>query len=179
MAVYQLAASNYPDAAFTEIVGWMAGFGIPAMSIAFLGGLIYWRLVEARTLEQVTAALRPDLGPEGLESLLSDSGLGESVRVLYRFPASAGGSDRWANGVGLIAQLPAPGSSKVIAEYESGENKVAVVHEEMLHGQTRFLDAIASCADCLTRVRATLHRTGLVPGAGSGLARQDLRGRRR
>ena len=33
----------------------------------------------------------------------------------------------------------------MIAEYESGENKVAVVHEEMLHGQTRFLDAIASC----------------------------------
>ena len=69
----------------------MAGFGIPAMSIAFLGGLIYWRLVEARTLEQVTAGLRPDLGPDGLESLLSDSGLGESVRVLYRVPASAGG----------------------------------------------------------------------------------------
>ena len=146
VAVYQLAASNYPDSAFTEVVGWMAGFGIPAMSIAFLVGLIYWRLVEARMLEQVTAGLRSDLGPEGLESLLSGSGLGGSVRVLYRVPAPAGGSDRWADGVGLIAQLPAPGSSQVIAEYESGENKVAVVHEEMLHGQTRFLEAIASCA---------------------------------
>ena len=145
VAVYQLAASNYPDSPFTEVVGWMAGFGIPAMSIAFLGGLIYWRLVEARTLEQVTAGLRPDLGPEGLESLLSDSGLGGSVRVLYRAPALAGGSDRWADGAGLIAQLPAPGSSQVVAEYQSGENKVAVVHEEMLHGQTRFLEAIASC----------------------------------
>ena len=179
VAVYQLAASNYPDSPFTEVVGWMAGFGIPAMSIAFLGGLIYWRLVEARTLEQVTAGLRPDLGPEGLESLLSDSGLGGSVRVLYRAPAFAGGSDRWAIGAGLIAQLPAPGSSQVVAEYQSGENKVAVVHEEMLHGQTRFLEAIASCGIASYGVRATLHRTGLVPGAGGGLARQDLRGCRR
>ena len=146
MAVYQLAASNYPGSAFTEVVGWMAAFGIPAMSIAFLVGLIYWRMVEARILEQVTAGLRSDLGPEGLESLISGSGVGGSVRVLYRIPAPAGGSDRWASAFGLTAQLPAPGSSQVVAEYESGENKVAVVHEEMLQGQTKFLEAIASCA---------------------------------
>ena len=146
VAGYQLAARNYPDAALTEVVGWMAGFGIPAMSIAFLVGLIYWRLVEATTLEQVTAGLRSDLGPEGLESLIAGSGIGGSVRILYRLPGPAGESDRWADGVGLTAQLPAPGSSQVVAKYGSGENKVAVVHEEMLQGQTKFLDAIASCA---------------------------------
>ena len=46
-AVYQPAASNYPGSAFTEVVGWVAAFGIPAMSIAFLVGLVYWRMVEA------------------------------------------------------------------------------------------------------------------------------------
>lgn len=146
VAAYQPAANNYPDSAFTEVLGWMAGFGIPAMSLAFLVGLIYWRLVEARTLEQVTSVLRSDLGPEGLDSLLSGSGVGGSVRVLYRTPVPAGGSDRWVDGVGLTAQLPAPGSSEVVAEYESGDNKVAVVHEELLQWQTRFLEAIASCA---------------------------------
>ena len=98
VAVYQLAASNYPGSTFTEVVGWMAAFGIPAMSIAFLVGLVYWRMVEAGLLEQVTAALRSDLGPEGLESLISGSGVGGSVRVLYRIPAPAGGSDQWASG---------------------------------------------------------------------------------
>ena len=146
VAGYQLAARNYPDAALTEVVGWMAGFGIPAMSIAFLVGLIYWRLVEARMLEEVTAGLRSDLGPEGLESLLAGSGVRGSVRVFYRLPGPAEESDRWANGVGHLSRLPAAGSTQVIAEYESGENKVAVVHEELLLGQTRFLDAIASCA---------------------------------
>ena len=146
VAVYQLAASNYPGSAFTEVVGWMAAFGIPAMSIAFLVGLVYWRMVEARLLEQVTAALRSDLGPEGLESLISGSGVGGSVRVLYRIPAPAGGSDQWASGFGLTTQLPDPSSSQVVAEYGSGENKVAVVHEEMLQGQAKFLEAIASCA---------------------------------
>ncbi len=146
VAVYQLAASSFPDETFTEVVGWMAGFGIPAMSIAFLFGLLYWRLVEARMLEQVSAVLRPDLGPEGLESLLSGSGVGGSVRVLYRIPAAPGGLDRWENGVGRIAQLPRPGSSQVVSEYQSGDSRVAVVHEEMLQGQTRFLEAIASSA---------------------------------
>ena len=31
-------------------------------------------------------------------------------------------------------------------EYESGENRVAVVHGQMLYGQRKFLDAIAACA---------------------------------
>ena len=47
VAVYQPAASNYPGSAFTEVVGWVAAFGIPAMSIAFLVGLVYWRMVRA------------------------------------------------------------------------------------------------------------------------------------
>ena len=38
VAVYQLMAGTYPDSSFTEVAGWMAAFGIPAMSIAFLVG---------------------------------------------------------------------------------------------------------------------------------------------
>ena len=157
----------------------MAGFGIPAMSIAFLVGLIYWRLVEARMLEQVTVGLRSDLGPEGLESLLAGSAVRGSVRVFYRLPGPAEESDRWANGVGHLTRLPATGSTQVIAEYESGMNKVAVVHEELLLGQTRFLDAIASLCNRLAGVRATLNRPGLVATGGGGIPGQDLGGRRR
>ena len=109
VALYQLAAANYPDSSLTEAVGLIATFGIPAMAIAFLVGLINWRLVEARTLEQLTAGLRADLGPEGLESLISGSGIGGSARVLYRAPAAAGRSDQWVDGAGLTAPLPAPG----------------------------------------------------------------------
>ena len=146
LAVWHLADTNYPDSAVTDVAGWIAGFGIPAMAIAFLVGLIYWRTGEATTLEQVTAGLRSDLGPEGLEELISGSGMGGSVRVLYRSPASGGGSAHWVTGVGLSAQLPLAGSSEVVAKYESGETEVAVVHEEILRGQTKFIEAIASCA---------------------------------
>ncbi len=146
VGVYQLVAGSYPDSAVTEVVGWIAAFGIPAMSIAFLVGLFYWRMVEAGMLEQVTAGLRSDLGPEGLESLISGSPLGGSVRVLYRVPAAAGRSDRWADGVGLTAQLPASGSSQVATEYRSGGSRVAVVHDEVFRGQAKFLEAIGSCA---------------------------------
>jgi signal transduction histidine kinase len=114
------------------------------MSIAFLVGLVYWRTVEARLLEQVTAALRPDLGPEGLEPDLR-FGAGGSVRVLYGFLPPG-----WIGSVGECfradRQLPGPSSSQVVAEYGSGDHKVAVVHEEMLQGQAEFLEAIASCA---------------------------------
>ena len=89
-------------------------------------------------------AFRPR--PRGLESLLAGSEGRGSVRSFTGSRAQWSGSDRWANGVGDVAQLPASGSTQVIAEYESGENKIAVVHEEMLQGQTRFLEAIGSCA---------------------------------
>ena len=99
VAVYQLAASNYPGSAFTEVVGWMAAFGIPAMSIAFLVGLIYWRMVEARMLEQVTAGLRSDLGPEGLESLSPVRGwAGRSGSSTGSCPCGGSDSGRMASG---------------------------------------------------------------------------------
>ncbi len=146
VAVYQLMAGTYPDSSFTEVAGWMAAFGIPAMSIAFLVGLIQWRMVEAKTLEEVTGGLRADLGPGTLDSLLSRSAVGDSVRILYGDPEAAGDPDQWVDGAGSTAQLPAAGSSQVVAKYESGENRVAVVHGQMLYGQRKFLDAIAACA---------------------------------
>ena len=145
-AAYQLMAGTYPDSPLTEVVGWMSGFGIPAMAIAFLVGLINWRMVEATTLEQVTGGLRSDLGPETLQSVISRSAIGGSVRILYRAPGATAGGDQWVDGAGLTAQLPAAGSSQAVARYGSGENRVAVVHGQMLHGQRKFLDAIAACA---------------------------------
>ena len=146
VGAYQFGASYYPDSSFTDAVGWLSGFGIPAMSLAFLVGLIYWRLVEARLLEQVTAVRVSDLGPEGLESLLAGAGLRGSVRVLYSVADPKGGPSRWTDGLGRIGWLPRPGSPQVLTEYESGGNQVAVIHEEMLYGQTRFVEAIAACA---------------------------------
>ena len=152
-AVYQPAV-NYPDSAFTEVVGWIAAFAFPAMSIAFLVGLVYWRLVEARMLEQVTAVLRSDLGPEGLESLLSGSGLGASVRVLYRVPAPQGNrisgqmasADRATARTGLVR-----GHRRIPVRREQGRGGArgdAPGTDELPRGD-RLL------RDCLARVRAT------------------------
>ena len=146
VAVYQVAAGSHPDSSLTAVTGWIAAFGIPAMALAFLVGLIYWRMVEARMLEKVTAGLRSDLGRKGLDSLLSASGVGGSVRVVYRIPAAGRGKDQWVDGVGRSAQLPATDSSQIVTEYRSRDGNVGVIHDEVLHGQARFLEAIASCA---------------------------------
>jgi signal transduction histidine kinase len=121
-----------------QIGAWLVGLCIPLITLAFLAGLLRWRLFIGASL----ARLAHDTGAyttlDQLRGGLADAFRDPGLQILERTPSAAG-----------------PGRA-ITAIHEHGQPVAAIVHDEALGEERAFEDAAAA------RVLATLESQRLV-----------------
>src|SRR4051812_48779504 len=131
----------WPGSALVEGVVWLVALTVPAMSVAFLIGLMRWWVYVGAALRRLAARLRSPLAPEELRSALAEAFEDPSLGVVYR---RAGG---WVDDEGQALAPPAPGSGRCLTEVGNGDRIVGgLIHDAALRYEPAFSDAAGSCA---------------------------------
>ena len=118
--------------------------GLPALSLAFLLGLVHWRLFTADALLRLAVGIRRDPHPEELRELIATALSDPSVELGYRDPRASTG---WVDGDG--EPVPAPGDSPgrcCTAIVDEGRPVAAIVHDDALADQRSFVQTVGSYA---------------------------------
>jgi signal transduction histidine kinase len=118
--------------------------GLPALSLAFLLGLVRWRLLTADALLRLAVGIRRDPDPEELRELIATALSDPSVELVYRDPRASTG---WVDGDG--EPMPAPGDSAgrcCTAIVDEGRPVAAIVHDDALADQRSFVQTVGSYA---------------------------------
>ncbi len=133
-----------PDAAAVDVLIWVILLGLPAMSLAFLVGLVRWRLFTADALLRLAVGIRHDPQPEELRELIARALSDPSVELAYRDPGAATG---WVDGDGEPIPPPRDGPSRCCtAIVADGRPVAAIVHDDALADQRSFVQTVGAYA---------------------------------
>jgi PAS domain S-box-containing protein len=113
----------------TEVLGWIALLGTPAVAAGFMIGLIRSRARAASALGKLSGALgRPSA--DELEHVIADAVDDPSLTIVYR---TSGNPGEWVDGRGRPVELPEQSSTRATTEIRSGGVPVAaLVHDAAL-----------------------------------------------
>ena len=123
---------------------WAIGLAFPAMAIAFLVGLLRWRLFVGTALERLGRRMARASSPDDLRRALADAFEDPGLQILYWLPGPDG---RWLDASGNTVEPPGPGSGRTLTEIDyGGRRAAALVHDDALRGEGAFLDAAVNYA---------------------------------
>ncbi len=113
----------------TDVLGWIALLGTPAVSIGFLIGLLRSRARAARALGKLSGALgRPTA--QQLQEVIAEAVDDPSLEVIYR---TSGDPAEWVDDVGHPVMLPEAWESRATTEIRTGGVSVAaLIHDPAL-----------------------------------------------
>jgi signal transduction histidine kinase len=132
------------DDAIIDTLIWIVLLGLPAMSLAFLVGLVRWRLFTADALLGVAIGIRHDPHPDELRDLIATALSDPSVELAYRDPGVATG---WVDSDDKEIPPPRDGPGRcVTAIVDEGRAVAALVHDDALADQRPFVAAVGSYA---------------------------------
>lgn len=133
-----------PDGELVDVLIWVFLLGLPAMSLAFLLGLVRWRLFTADALLGLAVGIRHDPRPEELRKLIAKALSDPSVELAYRDP---GVSTGWVDGDGDEIPPPRDGPSRCCtAIVADGRPVAAIVHDDALADQRAFVQTVGAYA---------------------------------
>jgi signal transduction histidine kinase len=128
-----------PESAFAAGAAWALALALPVLALAFLAGLLRWRLFVGSALQRLAGRRVTGASAGDLRGALADAFGDPGVRILYWVPAGGG---RWIDPDGHSVEPPAPGSPQVLTEIRDGRRRVAgLVHDAALQDEHAFLDA--------------------------------------
>ncbi len=131
-----------PGSSLLAILWWLSAFALPAMALAFLVGLMRWRLYVGASLGRFAAALGSPSGPEGMRVALAEAFEDPSLAVVY--PVADG---RWVTVEGRPTDFPVTGRGRSVTEVRHrGQTVAALIHDEALQSERAFVDAVGSYA---------------------------------
>ncbi len=120
---------------------WMLALMVPLIALAFLVGLVRWRLYAGRALEQLASCLcgKPDAAT--LRQAFAEAFEDPSVQVA--FPAGGSSAEpEWIDARGRPFALPPPGDGSAVSELcDGGTIVAAIVHDEALNADPALLHA--------------------------------------
>ena len=132
-----------PDAWPVQLAAWLLALAVPAVAIAFLAGLLRWRLFAETALRRLAECLQALPDALTLRRAFAEAFGDPTVKIA--FPESA--PDRWMDPSGRPAELPRPGSGRAVSEvHRHGTVVAAIVHDEGLLERPELLEAGASMA---------------------------------
>jgi signal transduction histidine kinase len=132
------------DETVTDVLIWVILLGLPAMSIAFLVGLVRWRLFTADALLRLAVGIRHDPHPDELRELIAKALSDPSVELAYRDPGSPTG---WVDGDGEPMPAPRDGPDRCCtAIVADGRTVAAIVHDDALADQRSFVQTVGAYA---------------------------------
>ena len=134
-----VARQGDPTASYVEIVSWLIALAVPVLALAFLVGLLRWRLFAGRALQRLAECLRTVPDAATLRHALARAFNDPTIEIA--FPAGAG-SDRWMDSRGDPMTLPRPGTGRSVSEVRDRGNVVAaVIHDEALEARPELIEA--------------------------------------
>jgi signal transduction histidine kinase len=123
---------------------WLLAFAVPAIAVAFLAGLLRWRLFAGRALQRVAQSVRSV--PTAITLRRELAAALDDPALEIAFPMSEG-EDGWIDGRGLPLALPARGSGRSVSAVRTGPDRTAViVHDDALSTHPDLVNAAAGVA---------------------------------
>ena len=120
---------------------WLLAIAVPAIAIAFLVGLLRWRLFAGAALQRVAERLRAMPDVPTLRRAFAEAFDDPTVEIV--FPAH-GAEDRWMDCWGRPVAVP--GGRAVSEVRERGTVVAAIVHDEGLRARPELVAACVSMA---------------------------------
>ena len=144
LGAFGLAARRLaPGSPSVTVARWLSSFALPATALAFLVGLLRWRLYVGASLSRFVASLRAPLGPEGVRAAFADAFDDPSLTIVYPV-----GDRLWASGDGRPADAPEASPGRSVTELRDRDDAIvaALVHDDALESETAFINSIGSYA---------------------------------
>lgn len=133
-----------PDGIVVEVLVWVIALGLPAMALAFLLGLVRWRLFTADALLRLAVGIRHDPRPDELRNLIATALSDPSVELAYSDPGSETG---WVDGDGKPIPPPRDGPGRCCSAIVSdGRAVAAIVHDDALADERSFVQTVGAYA---------------------------------
>ena len=113
-----------------NVVSWSLALAVPLLALAFLAGLLRWKLFAGVALQRLSRCLRTVPDVPTLRQAFADSFDDPSIEIVFRASRRTGG---WIDDRGHPVELPAAGSGRASSEVRNGDAVVAaIVHDEAL-----------------------------------------------
>ena len=124
------------DPLIVQITSWMVALALPAMALAFLAGLVRWRLFVAGAMQNLATRLPGHAQPEQLRVALADAFDDPSIEIVYWLDD---GDARWVDAHGRRFTPPPGGSGRCLTEVRDGDELVAgIAHDDRLGDDDAF-----------------------------------------
>jgi signal transduction histidine kinase len=139
-----LARRVAPDAELVPVLAWAVALAIPALALAFMAGLVRWRLFMASSMQMLASRLRGPVGPDDLRVALAEAFDDPQLETAYWFDGRPG---YWADAGGHpIAGLSVPPGRSLTEVRDGGRRVAAIVHDAALEHDRAFVDIATSYA---------------------------------
>lgn len=139
LAVGFPARQANPTGQAVEVISWLIAFAVPAIALAFLLGILRWRLFAGRALTRLAECLQSMPDAAALRRAFAEAFDDPTVQIA--FPAG-GSADGWMDCWGRPTTLPAPGEARSVNEVRrDGTVVAAVVQDDALKAQPDLVDA--------------------------------------
>lgn len=141
-AVYFPARASGTTSGVVEAAGWLFVMSLPAMTVAFVVGLLIHRLFVADALERLTGTLssRPSAGE--LRGALSAALRDPRLEVRFSMGASPSG---WVDATGAPAEALTAAPGRTVTEVSArGHVLAAIMHESELLYERALLDGVVA-----------------------------------
>jgi signal transduction histidine kinase len=134
-----------PDSRLVEITTWLIALALPAMAIAFLVGLMRWRLYVAGAMQDLAARLPGHAQPDQLRVALAEAFDDSSIEIVVWLGED--GDGHWADARGHPFVPPPAGSRRWMTEVvDDGARVAAIVHDVGLRHDDAFVATATSYA---------------------------------
>jgi signal transduction histidine kinase len=142
-AAIDLRRGGAEDSAISAAT-WVALLGLPALCIAFLIGLVRWRLTAADSLLGLAHGLLARRDPAQRRDLIATTLTDPTVELAF-WRGEAGGG--WVDADGNAMSLPPPPSDRLATLIlDDDEPVAAVLHDAALGEQRAFVEAVGAYA---------------------------------
>jgi signal transduction histidine kinase len=133
------------DAAWPlQASAWLLALAVPAIALAFLVGILRWRLYAEHALQTLASCLRSLPDTVTLRRAFADAFGDRTIEIV--FPA-IGSSTGWMDSRGRPATLPEPGSGRAVSDVNHhGTVVAAIVHDAGLRARPELVEAGVSMA---------------------------------
>ena len=123
---------------------WLLAAAVPLIALAFLAGLLRWRLFAGAALQRVAECLPSVPDTPTLRRAFAEAFDDPTIEIVFPAKDATAG---WMDGRGLPVTLPEPGSGRAVREVRLREATVAaIVHDEGLDARPELVHAGASMA---------------------------------
>jgi signal transduction histidine kinase len=139
-----IAARDLDTGVPVEASAWLLALAVPALALAFLAGLLRWRLFAERALQRLGECLRSLPDALTLREAFADAFGDQTIEIVFPEQRDDG---RWMDCWGQPVPAPVPVAGRAISEVtRRGVVIAAIVHDEGLSARPELVRAGVSMA---------------------------------